>query len=96
MKNVDFGILPDLIGHEDVVNGICYSPDGKTIASCSDDKTIKLWNTENYKETTTLYGHHDTVWGVCYSPDGKTIASCSADKTIKLWSSENFKEITTL
>jgi WD40 repeat protein len=42
MKNVDFGILPDLIGHEDVVNGICYSPDGKTIASCSDDKTIKL------------------------------------------------------
>ena len=54
MKNIDFGILPDLIGHQDTVMGICYSPDGKTIASCSSDKTIKLWNSENGKEITTL------------------------------------------
>jgi WD40 repeat protein len=54
MKNIDFGILPDLIGHVDSVWGISYSPDGKTIASCSCDKTIKLWNSENGKEITTL------------------------------------------
>ena len=53
MKNIDFGILPDLIGHESSVNMVCYSPDGKTIASCSDD-TTKLWNSENGKEITTL------------------------------------------
>ena len=54
MKNIDFGILPDLIGHSSTVCSVCYSPDGKTIASCSDDKTIKLWNSENGKEITTL------------------------------------------
>jgi WD40 repeat protein len=54
MKNIDFGILPDLIGHKDRVTGICFSQDGKTIASCSGDKTIKLWNSENGKEITTL------------------------------------------
>ncbi len=64
--------------------GISYSPDGKTIASCSSDKTIKLWNAENGKEINTLYGHSDLVFGISYSSDGKTIASCSSDKTIKL------------
>jgi len=54
MKNIDFGILPDLMGHQGYVMRICYSPDGKTIASCSNDKTIKLWNSENGKEITTL------------------------------------------
>jgi WD40 repeat protein len=54
MKNIDFGILPDLIGHKGSVIKVCYSPDGKTIASCSRDKTIKLWNSENGKEITTL------------------------------------------
>ncbi len=96
MKNIDFGIFPDLIGHYDYVNRVCYSPDGKTIASCSSDNTIKLWNSENGKEKTTFYGHQDTVRGICYSPNGNTIASCSDDETIKLWNSENGKEIITL
>ena len=47
MKNIYFGIFADLIGHNHNVNRVCYSPDGKTIASCSDDETIKLWNSEN-------------------------------------------------
>ena len=54
MENINFGILTDLIGHTDKVWGISYSPDGKTIASCSSDKTIKLWNAENGKEINTL------------------------------------------
>jgi WD40 repeat protein len=54
MKNIDFGILPDLIGHPSEVFSVCYSPDGKTIASCSGDKTIKLWNPENGKEMISL------------------------------------------
>ncbi len=85
MKNMDFGISPDLIGHDGDVLRICFSSDGKTIASCSFDKTIKLWNSENGKLNTTLKGHEDIVRGICYSQDGKTLASCSDDKTIKLW-----------
>ncbi len=54
MKNIYFGISPDLIGHNDNVNRVCYSPDGKNIASCSSDMTIKLWNSENGKEIKTF------------------------------------------
>ncbi|WP_442939800.1 WD40 repeat domain-containing protein [Nostoc sp.] len=55
------------------------------MASASNDKTVKLWNTATGKEITTLYGHSNEVWGVAFSPDSKTIASASNDNTVKFW-----------
>ncbi len=49
MNNINFGILPDLIGHLGTVWKICFSPVAKIIASCSSDNSIKLWNTESRK-----------------------------------------------
>jgi WD40 repeat protein len=66
---------------------ISFSPDGKTIASASEDKTIKLWSIEG-RELHTFKGHSSKVTSVSFSPDGKTIASASEDKTVKLWSIE--------
>ncbi|MEH2421976.1 MAG: AAA-like domain-containing protein, partial [Nostoc sp.] len=74
-----------LEGHSDSVNSVVFSRDGKTLASASHDKTIKLWNLETGKEITTLRGHSDSVNSVVFSRDGKTLASASHDKTIKLW-----------
>ncbi|WP_109011553.1 PD40 domain-containing protein [Nostoc commune] len=68
-------------GHSSVV----FSPDGKTLAFASNDKTIKLWNLDTGKEITTLRGHSNYVTSVVFSPDGKTLASASRDNTIKLW-----------
>ncbi|WP_442949262.1 AAA-like domain-containing protein, partial [Nostoc sp.] len=85
-----------LEGHSAPVSRVAFSPDGKTLASASADKTIKLWNIETGKEITTLTGHSDWVGSIVFSPDGKTLASASADNTIKLWNFETRQEITTL
>ena len=78
--------LPDTLkGHTDGVYCVAYSPDGKTLASGSVDKTIKLWSVATGKEQATLKGHMKEVSSVAYSPDGKTLASGSFDGTIKLW-----------
>ncbi|BBC22282.1 multi-sensor hybrid histidine kinase [Pseudanabaena sp. ABRG5-3] len=85
-----------LEGHDNSVVSVSFSSDGKTLASGSTDKTIKLWNLETGKEIRTLKGHDNYVNSVSFSPDGKTLASGSTDKTIKLWNLETGKEIRTL
>ncbi|MDJ0539738.1 MAG: WD40 repeat domain-containing protein, partial [Microcystis sp. M53603_WE2] len=85
-----------LEGHDSAVTSVNFSPDGKTLVSGSDDKTIKLWNVETGQKLHTLKGHDGTVYSVNFSPDGKTLVSGSDDGTIILWDVETGKEIRTL
>jgi tetratricopeptide (TPR) repeat protein len=62
-----------------------FSPDGKTIASGSDDNTIRLWDTSGEPIGQPLKGHTKSVYSVAFSPDGKTIISGSKDKRLRLW-----------
>ncbi|MDZ8224257.1 MAG: ribosome assembly protein 4, partial [Nostoc sp. ChiVER01] len=68
-----------LEGHSSRVSSVVFSPDGKTLASGSDDNTIKLWDISTGKAMKTLTGHSSRVSSVIFSPDGKTLASGSDD-----------------
>jgi WD40 repeat protein len=87
--------LKTLKGHRGVVVSVAYSPHGKTLASGSGDKTVKIWDPTTGKELLILKGHSDLVFALAYSPDSKSLATGSYDG-IKLWEVSTGEELATL
>src|SRR5947209_1123557 len=72
-------------GHSDSIHALAWSPDGKSIASASDDATVQVWNATTGRTIFTYRGHRLGVKTVAWSLDGKRIASGSEDKTVQVW-----------
>ncbi|GBU28314.1 hypothetical protein R84B8_01872 [Treponema sp. R8-4-B8] len=92
--DVKVAVFPQ-VGHTDEINSVAFSPDGKTIVSCSSDTSLKLWDTETGREIKTFNGHTWQVLVAVFSPSGKYILSGSNDKTLKLWDVESGRDIKT-
>jgi WD40 repeat protein len=76
-------VLRILSDHTDVVNSVAFSPDGKMLASGSDDLTVILSDVATGQMLHSI-NSEDHVTSVAFSPDGKILAFGDVLK-IKLW-----------
>ncbi|KAF7313465.1 putative cytosolic iron-sulfur protein assembly protein 1 [Mycena chlorophos] len=87
-------LLQSLSGHRDRVWHSAWNPIKPLIASCSADKSVRLYSytsaaTPAFSHITTIpTGHTKTVRGVAWAPSGKTLATASFDANIGIWEQE--------
>jgi WD40 repeat protein len=82
-------------GHLAAVNDLTWSPDGRLIASASDDKFVQIFYSASGARKIIYNGHTQEVAAVAWSPAGKLIASAGQDKTAQVWDAASGKKIFT-
>ena len=99
----------DLLSHSHITRpyAFAYSPDGKTIASTSWNKSermrgrgilaVEVWDVTTGENKAILIGHTTRVNSIAYSPDGETIATTGwhRDNTVRLWNTQTGQNIFT-
>jgi WD40 repeat protein len=73
-------------GMPSVVRGVSYTRDGRYIASCGDDQTVRIWDAFTSETMLTYYrGHHSAITTVAWSPDSTRIASGDTEGVVQVW-----------
>jgi WD40 repeat protein len=74
---------------DDVFFDVAFRADGKCLAACGADGSVRVLDVSTGRERLKIANHADWVTDVCFSPDGKRIATASRDKTSKVFDAEN-------
>jgi WD40 repeat protein len=74
-----------LAGHQADVTSVHYLPDGKSLLSSGVDKTVRLWDVQEAKQTATLLVGSGTIGGIALSRDGRRFVTADADHVARVW-----------
>jgi WD40 repeat protein len=86
-------LIHTLSGHQGPVNAVAFSPDGKIIASGSDDKSIIIWNLKTGEKISTIQGFKDGVKQLVFSPEGDKILAADRSGNLQLFEINSGNEI---
>lgn len=78
------------------IRSVCFSPDGRYLATGAEDKRIRVWDIEKKTIVNTFVGHEQDIYSLDFSKNGRLIASGSGDRTVKLWDLERGEGYMTL
>ena len=82
-------------GHENSVFKAAFSPDSRYLASCSRDRTVRVWQIGS-GECQVLRGHTDEIYAVAFHPDGTRLATAGRDGAVWLWDLARGEEVVRL
>ncbi|EGW34618.1 uncharacterized protein SPAPADRAFT_57666 [Spathaspora passalidarum NRRL Y-27907] len=67
------------------IRSVCFSPDGKLLATGAEDKLIRIWDLTTKRIIKILRGHEQDIYSLDFFPDGDRLVSGSGDRTVRIW-----------
>jgi len=89
------GAQAGVMSHEnsDYINSLAFSPDGRRLASASDDGSVRIWSVPGGSLIKTFGSNARTISALAFSKDGADLASGSVDGMVHLWQVSNGQDV---